>query len=224
MTEDNLRCWRANTIQCVSGGLCARRSGRPVLLPGRKRNNSLLQSNKPPLRFTTLSVDESWRGVHRTYLQALTDLNPSTTVLSVDGVGAFDLISPGSLLLERTLCFLSSSRSKAILYRTCQPTKSADAKETSKISAYAFALCIRPAQNPSCSHSHLSEDEQLLAFHDDIYVMSQPESTCEFYGILAKELWAHSRIKTNGCKTQIWNRGGFIPPGHDALLAITLPR
>ena len=31
-------------------------------------------------------------------LQALTDLDPRTTVLSVDGVGAFDLISRGSML------------------------------------------------------------------------------------------------------------------------------
>ena len=68
--------------------------------------------------------------------------------------------------------------------------------------------------------SHLSEDERLLAFHDDIYIVSQPERTCELYGILARELWAHSRIRINGGKTQIWNRGGFIPPGHDALLAI----
>ena len=67
--------------------------------------------------------------------------------------------------------------------------------------------------------SHLLEDERLLAFHDDIYVVSQPERTCELYGILARELWAHSRIRINGGKTQIWNRGGFIP-GHDALLAI----
>ena len=29
--------------------------------------------------------------------------------------------------------------------------------------------------------------------------------------MLARELWAHSRIRINGGKTQIWNRGGFIP-------------
>ena len=50
--------------------------------------------------------------------------------------------------------------------------------------------------------------------------MSQPERTCELCGILARELCSHSRIRINGGKTQIWNRGGFISPGHDALLAI----
>ena len=50
--------------------------------------------------------------------------------------------------------------------------------------------------------------------------MSQPERTCELYGIWARELWAHSRIRINGGETQIWIRGGFIPPSHDALVAI----
>ena len=60
--------------------------------------------------------------------------------------------------------------------------------------------------------SHLLADERLLSFLDDIYVVSQPERTCELYGILARELWVHSRMRINGGETQIWNRGGFILP------------
>ena len=35
-----------------------------------------------------------------------------------------------------------------------------------------------------------------------------------------EELWVHSRIRINGGKTQIWNRGGFIAPDHGVLFAI----
>ena len=69
-----------------------------------------------------------------------------------------------------------------------------------------FALGLRSVQ------SHLSEDEHLLAFHDDIHIVSQLERTCELYGILARELWVHSHIRIDGGETQIWNRGRFHPP------------
>ena len=70
------------------------------------------------------------------------------------------------------------------------------------------------------AQSHLLADERLLASHDNIYVVSRGERTCELCGSLARELWAHSRTRINEGKTQIWNRGGFILPGHDALLVI----
>ena len=35
---------------------------------------------------------------------------------------------------------------------------------------------------------------------------------------LGDDLWAHIRFQINAGETQIWNRGGVVPPGHDALL------
>ena len=166
-------------------------------------------------------------------LQALTDLNPRTTVLSVDGVGACDLISRGSMLEglrsipggDSVLPFVLQFYGNPSSYLweddsgdTHEIRQGEGGEQGDPLMPLLFALgqhrALRSVQ------SHLSEDERLLAFHDDIYVVSQPERTCELYGILARELWVHSRIRINGSKTQIWNRGGFIPPGHDALLAI----
>ena len=68
------------------------------------------------------------------------------------------------------------------------------------------------------AQSKLLAHERLLAFLDDIYVDSQPERTFEVHAILRAELCEHSRIRVNEGKIQIWNRGGFTPSGHKALL------
>ena len=68
--------------------------------------------------------------------------------------------------------------------------------------------------------SQLRSSERLFAFLDDIYVVSGPERTCEVYNILQKQLWDYSRIQINTGKTQIWNRAGVVPRGHDDLLRL----
>ena len=60
-------------------------------------------------------------------VQALTDHNAETTVLSIDGVGAFDLISRRAMMeaLHRmaTSSSLSSCNSTATLQHICGKTK-----------------------------------------------------------------------------------------------------
>ena len=69
-------------------------------------------------------------------LQALTDLNPRTTVLSVGGVGAFDLISRSSMLeglrsIPGKLPFVLHPICGKTILET--PTRSAKAMEASKV-------------------------------------------------------------------------------------------
>ena len=68
--------------------------------------------------------------------------------------------------------------------------------------------------------SHFGAGESLFAFHDDIYAVSQPERVGDIHNLLRDQLWRHSRIQIHAGKTQIWNRGGFEPPGHAALLKV----
>ena len=68
--------------------------------------------------------------------------------------------------------------------------------------------------------SHLGAGEFLFAFHDDIHTVSQPEQVGDIHNLLRDELWHHSRIQIHAGKTQIWNRGGFEPPGHGTLLEV----
>ena len=49
----------------------------------------------------------------------------------------------------------------------------------------------------------------LLAFHDDIYIVTpDPVRVGPIYAVLHEHLYARARIRINGDKTQMWNRGG----------------
>ena len=57
-------------------------------------------------------------------------------------------------------------------------------------------------------HAALDDEERLLAFHDDLYVVTpDPDRLQVLYGIVQRELWVHSRIRINEGKTQVWNSG-----------------
>ena len=64
----------------------------------------------------------------------------------------------------------------------------------------------------------LRPSEGLLAFHDDIYVVTSPERTCEVHTIWREALWDNSRIQIHVGKTQIWNRAGVAPRNFDKFL------
>ena len=57
----------------------------------------------------------------------------------------------------------------------------------------------------------LREGERLLAFLDDLYIVTSPDRTVEIHNILREELWRHARISVHQGKTRIWNRGGIMP-------------
>ena len=95
-------------------------------------------------------------------LQALTDLNPRTTVLSVDGVGASDLISRGSILEGlRSIPGLCASFRPSVLRQSFiifmgrrfwgHPRNPPRRRRRARRSSHAFALCVGPAQSPSFS-------------------------------------------------------------------------
>ena len=65
----------------------------------------------------------------------------------------------------------------------------------------------------------LLPSERLFAFLDDIYVVCSPDRVADVYGSLQAELWRHARIQVHQGKTQLWNRGGVMLHGTDALTA-----
>ena len=69
--------------------------------------------------------------------------------------------------------------------------------------------------------SQLRPSEGLLAFLDDICVVTSLERTCEVHTILREALWDNSRIQIHVGKTQIWNRAGVVPRDFAMDLAYT---
>ena len=63
----------------------------------------------------------------------------------------------------------------------------------------------------------LSDGDQLLAYLDDTFIVTQPESTGDSFRSLETELWNRAKIRIHGGKTKIWNRAGIRPPICDEL-------
>ena len=60
-------------------------------------------------------------------------------------------------------------------------------------------------------------DEHLFAYLDDIYVVCPPERVSAIHKFLGQALEENARIQMHLGKTQVWNRGGHMPPGCDAM-------
>ena len=62
------------------------------------------------------------------------------------------------------------------------------------------------------TQDEFADGENLVAYLDDIWVASPvPEQVSHVYGSLQRNLFAHSRIRVHGGKTQVWNRIGIRP-------------
>ena len=165
-------------------------------------------------------------------LQAITDLDASATIMSVDGIGAFDLISRRALLDglrsvsggESVLPFVMQFYGCSSSYLwdddegiTHEIRHGEGGEQGDPMMPMLYALGQHQAL--AAVQTRLRPGEHLVAFHDDTYVVSQPERSCEIHGILRAALWNHSRIQLHAGKLQMWNRAGIVPRGHDALLA-----
>ena len=60
-------------------------------------------------------------------------------------------------------------------------------------------------------------DEYLFAHLGDIYVVCHPERVSAIYKLLGQALEENARIQMHLGKTQVWNRGGHMPPGCDSM-------
>ena len=54
-------------------------------------------------------------------------------------------------------------------------------------------------------------DHVVMAFLDDIYLVSKPHEVREGYLSMERELWRHAKIRVHEGKTHIWNLAGNKP-------------
>ena len=59
---------------------------------------------------------------------------------------------------------------------------------------------------------------KLMAFLDDVHVVTTPPRVADSYAHLDRALWEHAGIRINQGKTQIFNRAGVFPPGCQHIL------
>ena len=165
-------------------------------------------------------------------LQVETDSSPERTVLSVDGIGAFDLVSRESMLRglfsvqggEAVLPFVRQFYGVPSTY--LWQDDSGDIHEIHQGEGGEQGDALMPALFCLGQHNALAAvqqelvgNERLFAFLDDIYVTCSPGRVVPIFNTLRRELWMHSRIQIHLGKTQVWNRGGVEPPGWQRLAA-----
>ena len=163
-------------------------------------------------------------------LQTLTDLDPSATILSIDGVGAFDLVSRNAMLQglmgmeggDRLLPFvrLFHGSPSTFLWEDTMGgvhhiLQGEGGEQGDPLMPMLFSLGLHAAL--VAISERLEDGERLLAFLDDLYVVSTPERTVAVHNILREELWRHAKISVHLGKTHIWNRGGLVPDRCDEL-------
>ena len=150
-------------------------------------------------------------------IQALTDLDPAATVLSI--VGAFDLVSRQAileglqmLLEEMRAVSLRDAVSLVSIHlsvggpRWCQINKA----------THSCRLCS-PLRCRLCNP--LRDDERMVAFSMTCVVCS-PDRVSAIHGILQNALFHHSPIRVHHGKTQVWNKEGLAPCGMDVMQAV----
>ena len=163
-------------------------------------------------------------------VRAMTDANPECTVLSIDGVGAYDHVLRSSFLsklhsvpsLQGLLPFVRSIYAPPTTYVWEDGTgvrhriqQAEGGEQGDPLMPLLFSLGIHDSL---CEvRNRLRLDDTLFAYLDDVYVSSPPNRTRDGYNLLEQQLLAGAGIQLHTGKTRVWNRAGTCPPGVEDL-------
>ena len=167
-------------------------------------------------------------------VQALTEANPDGTVLSIDGVSAFDMVSRRAMLavLRRVpggdqilpfvrLFYGSQSRyfwedDAALVHHILQGERG---EQGDPLMSLLFSLGIHDVLH--ASQQGLGS-EHLMAFHDDVYVVTLPHRVAHSFSVVQEQLRRHSNIRVHLGKIKVWNASG-VPGACQILQRLLTP-
>ena len=137
-------------------------------------------------------------------LQGLTEIDARVTVMSIDGISAFDLISRQAMLqgLMDLLSLLShcfSAPSSYLWEDSCGRTRTILQGEGGEQGDAMMPLLFSSAQHSALAavQAQMEDGEVLLAFHDDIYTVTMPERVGEVHALLEGALWTNAGIRVH---------------------------
>ena len=158
-------------------------------------------------------------------LRAATEVNPRTTVLSVDAVGAYDHVSRGAMLgavlerpaLQPLLPYVRQFYATVSTYvwtdshgRVHDIAQGEGGEQGDPLMPALYSLAQHGALQEV--QAQLLDGEAVFAYLDDIYVVAAPERIMELYDAVDRALWERARVQLNRGKTRIWNSAGEEPP------------
>ena len=158
-------------------------------------------------------------------LRAATDLGSNSTILSIDGVGAYDHIRRATMLgklmsLPRAAPLLpwvrlSYAQPSTYLWRDDSGVvhhipQGEGGEQGDPLMPMLFALGIHDPLAQVAAN--LQPDEHICAFLDDIYTVCAPEIIRPIFDLLQRHLYEIAGIEIALGKTRVWNQGGAAPP------------
>ena len=148
-------------------------------------------------------------------VRTVTDMDPRATVLSIDGIGAYDHVLRSAMLsklheaesLRGLIPFVRMVYARPSCYhwqdeegRCRQIHQHEGSEQGDPLMPLLFCLAI---------HNALEPGEHPFAFLDDVYAVSAPERTRDIYDLLADKLFRRAGIRLHNGKTRTWN--GEVP-------------
>ena len=150
--------------------------------------------------------------------------NPETTLVSIDGVSAFDSISREAMLRgllgvadgEKALPFVRLFCGRPSQYLWEDDSGNVHTIQQGEGGEQGDALM--PLLCSLGQHQALDEvvrgllpTEKLFAHLDDVYVVTTPDMVATVYTLLQENLWVFAGVRIDGGKTQVWNAAGRKP-------------
>ena len=152
-------------------------------------------------------------------LQTLTDMDAKLTILSVDGIGAFDHVSRNSMFRGLMETDVANSAFPFVRQFYGQPSACFWDDELGNTQVIPqgeggeqgdplmpLLFCLSLHKELVAAKARLREGEFLFAFLDDVYATCAPEKVLAVHRILQQEIQTHCGISIHHGKTQIWNR------------------
>ena len=163
-------------------------------------------------------------------ITSATELDPNNTIVSVDGIGAYDTIARHSMLqalhavpeAHRCLPFVRLFYAQPSTYvwhdgegNAHRIIQAEGGEQGDPLMPALFSL----GQHSALQHTQqqLQAGERLYAYLDDVYLIVPPHRVETTYRTLAHELQQHAHIQLNPAKTRVWNNSGHRPPNVEHL-------
>ena len=163
-------------------------------------------------------------------VRVMTDADPDATILSIDGVGAYDHVLRSAMMnklhdvpgLRALLPFVRSTYANTTRYTwedaagvRHQIHQAEGGEQGDPLMPLLFSLAIHDAL--VAVQAELREGEVLFAYLDDVYAVTGPNRTRDVYNLLAEHLWRVAGIQLHTGKTRSWNKSGISPPNVEDL-------
>ena len=149
-------------------------------------------------------------------LQGLCDVDPNATIISIDGIGAFDQISRAAML--EGLMNVEGGGQAIPFVRSFYGSPSSYLWEDSSGITHTIPQGEGGEQGDPLMPLlfSLGQHAALQAIDSD-YIVTTADRVGEVNKSLNKHLWDFSRIRINGGKTQVWNAIDDRPDFYDTL-------